>query len=379
MKEKNTKIIILLFVLLVIIIPFYESRRISIWQSQKRITKENIFSSFLVSYSNYSKRIKTDIGWDHFFNKENKFWLKLKKSPVVFIVSEEEITKANNKGSISIASLKTKKEDQNKASSPQKTKEKPLLRRLPKKTDQKSNDASFQASISQKEKITEKIIHANKAKKRFLIIGDSLVAVGGGLGETLERNLLKFNNTEIYRLGRVSSGLCRPDYFDWPLTTQSLISSYSPDLAIVVLGLNDAQAITSPNGRIIVSYLKFGTKKWKEEYKKRVVRVLEILNKKVKSIFWVGLPITRSYRFSEKLKILNSVYKETCQISENCHFIPIWQISADKNGNYTAYFLAKNGKPKLARTGDGIHFTYFGGDIISQEIIRNIKRFINLE
>ena len=55
-------------------------------------------------------------------------------------------------------------------------------------------------------------------KLRVAVVGDSLAS---GLGY-LER-VLKPSFVEVYRQGRISTGLARPDYFDWPAALSEIV------------------------------------------------------------------------------------------------------------------------------------------------------------
>ena len=64
------KIAIIIFVLVIIIVPFYESKKIIIWQSQDDGQKYNVFSSFALQYAVLSEEIKKGTGLGTFFNAE---------------------------------------------------------------------------------------------------------------------------------------------------------------------------------------------------------------------------------------------------------------------------------------------------------------------
>ena len=49
--------------------------------------------------------------------------------------------------------------------------------------------------------------------KKVLIAGDSMILEGFGFA--LERALKKFPGLSVVRAGKYSTGLSRPDYFDW--------------------------------------------------------------------------------------------------------------------------------------------------------------------
>jgi len=175
--------------------------------------------------------------------------------------------------------------------------------------------------IIKKKEEEKKELFYKEAPYKILIIGDSFIAVYGGVGDPLERELLKFKDVKVYRLGRVASGLSRPDYFNWQLTVKELIAQQNPNIVIIMLGMNDAQALTTPEGKVVVNYVKFGKDEWKNEYGKRVENLLAILKEHKILVFWVGLPIMKNKSFSDRIEILNLIYEEVPMNYKNAYFI----------------------------------------------------------
>jgi lysophospholipase L1-like esterase len=359
MEKKNANILkkipelinpgraILIFILIVLIIPFYESKRISIWTTQREGQKDTIFNSLLVSYVAEAEKIKAQTGLGDFFDAEQHFWLDFKKSPLVY---EENIVPPPPP---SIKDGESINGD--------------VITDLP---DGK------EGSPSQKEDYS---LLALGAPHRVLIIGDSFIAIGGGVGNPLERTLLGYKDLDVYRSGKVSSGLSRPDYFNWNLKAQELISQYSPNIVIVMLGSNDAQALTTPQGGVAVGYSSVGEEKWNSEYGGRVLALLDIFEQNNVTVFWVGLPIMKKEDFSNKMKNLNSIYEEEIKKYENAYYISIWDLLADEDGNYTAYLPDGEGRMKSARVSDGVHLQYFAGDLVAEEVISKMKEIMELE
>ena len=326
-------IFILIFIILTV--PFYESKRAVIWETQRPKQQNEIFSSIILAYAEKSEEIKEKYGLKDFFEKEHLFWLKIKKSPLIFgekIISEKE----------------------------EKTPEKKMI---------------------EEKKIEESEIKIEKIESpyRILILGDSFIAVYGGVGDPLERELLNYKDVEVFRLGRVSSGLSRPDYFNWNLTAKELISQYKPNVAIVMLGSNDAQALTTSEGKVVVNFVKFGKEEWIKEYQNRVLELLKIFKENDIFVFWIGFPIMRDSKYSEKINILNKIYQAEVLNHKNAKFISTWELLADEKGNYTAYLLDEKGKQKLVRVSDGIHLTFFGGKILVKEVVENMTKVMQLE
>lgn len=323
---------ILIFIFITLTVPFYESKRAVIWETQRPKQQNEIFSSIILAYAEKSEAIKEKFGLKDFFEKEHLFWLKIKKSPLVFgekIIPEKE--------------EKTPEIEEKKIEEPREE------------------------------------IQKIEGPYKISILGDSFIAVYGGVGDPLEKELLNYKDVEVFRLGRVSSGLSRPDYFNWNLTAKELISQHKPNIALVMVGSNDAQTLTDSEGKIIVGFKEFGKEKWNEEYRKRVSELIKIFEENDIFVFWIGLPIMRDSKYSEKINILNKIYEAEVLNHKNAKFISTWELLADEKGNYTAYLPDEKGKQKLVRVSDGIHLTYFGGKIIVKEIIKKMEEVATLE
>jgi len=325
----SPKAVIILFLTLILALSFYESKKVINWESNRETEqKYNIFRSSALSFASFSDNLKSKLGLNNFFEKENNFWLKIKESPLLF---QEISTFSQNE---------EKNNGNQKNSKDQEIKPEPPF--------------------------------------RILIIGDSFIAVWGGMGETLEGELIKYNNVMVKRNGEVSSGLSRPDYFDWPSEARKLVLEQKPNIVIIMLGSNDAQSFTknSDSKNIVLNY---GTKEWDSEYAQRVSDFLKIFEENHIFVFWIGLPIMKNENYSEKVRHLNSIYEKEIQDYKNAYFISTWDLFADEKGNYTDYLTDEKGRSQLARLQDGVHFSYIGGQIAVKEVIKKMGERIKLE
>jgi hypothetical protein len=357
--KKSPLLAILFFLLLLPSVIFFQSKKILLWKEKTEDEKRNFIEAMVLAGANFSEILKRKLGGEDLFAKEHLFWLKLKTSPVLF----EETEKENQE-------IKEEKL----------TREKSPIEKETQIEESKGEISPEKAEneITQSQELIPKEFQS-EGEMKILIIGDSMVAVGGGLGEMLEKELKKeFKEAKILREGKVSSGLSRPDYFNWEKRTAQLLSQFQPNIGMVVFGTNDVQALTTPEGKVVVNYLKFGQKDWDEEYAKRVDRILEILKEKEVFVFWIGLPIMKNPALSQKIAHLNSIFEKETQKFENSYFISTWSLLSDEQGNYTDYLLDEKGVRKLVRTSDGIHLQYFGGKIVSQEIIKIMKTIFHL-
>ena len=369
---------ILFFLFLLNFLVFFQSKKILLWEEKVDKEGKNVFEKMVLLSANFYEGLKEKMGLKEFFDREHFFWLNLKNSPILFA----DFNQKTREGTIP-------KETQYITITPkEQTSSEPIFTTTT-ISEQTSSETTekFPKEISRENIIpTEQDLKVKEERKEFLlekemrilVIGDSMVAVGGGLGEMLEKELKKeFPNAKILREGKVSSGLSRRDYFNWEIRLKQLISQFQPNIAILVFGLNDCQALTDTNGKVVVSYGKFGQKEWEEEYGKRVSQMIKILNENGIFVFWIGLPIVKDTSLANKLAFLNQIYEKEIKKFDNAVFIPTWCILCE-NGKYTDYLYDENGLRKLVRTSDGVHFQYFGGKIVSQAIVREIKNNLNL-
>jgi hypothetical protein len=138
----------------------------------------------------------------------------------------------------------------------------------------------------------------------------------------------------------VSSGLSRPDYFDWNSEIKKLVSEYKPNIVIAMFGANDNQNLTDKSGNFVA---KYGGQSWADGYSKRVSDMLSVFEENKVVVFWIGLPVMREKWFSEEVANLDSIYADECQKHQNAYFISTWQTLADAEGNYVSYLKDKQG------------------------------------
>src|SRR5690606_26183039 len=94
------------------------------------------------------------------------------------------------------------------------------------------------------------------------IAGDS---DAGTFGPYLERLLARTALTTTTLDYKLSSGLARPDFYDWPARFRQEIPRVDPDIVVVTFGGNDAQPI---GGNAVDSDA------WRQEYGRRVGEVM---------------------------------------------------------------------------------------------------------
>jgi hypothetical protein len=215
----------------------------------------------------------------------------------------------------------------------------------------------------------EVLVNANQgfAPKRILIVGAS--SIQEGLGTEIERQLKAFKGVEVKRFGQYSTGLCRPDYFDWPKKLKELKTEFKPDLIIAQWGENDCQGMGNLDGSF---HSKFGTDEWDKEYARRVTELVKYMETDGGHSAMIGIPIMRSKKMSQQVERLNGVTKKATEASGGL-YVDTWKITADGEGKYRGSATI-DGKEKMIRAGDGIHLSTYGAEFVAAGIIADLSK-----
>jgi uncharacterized protein len=208
-------------------------------------------------------------------------------------------------------------------------------------------------------------------KLRVVVVGDSLAQ---GIGYFAER-VFKTYFVNVIRQGRISTGLARPDYFNWQAEMQTIADRFRPDLTIVLVGENDNQALLYPNGDLEEP---IGQPGWPLGYEARVERLARTATANGGHVMWVGLPIVRDTDRWEFLKRLNEIYESVADRLPNVSYVDTWDLFAKADGGYTAYYRDGSGRVRIVRADDGIHFNSDGYTILMRQIAKAAHREFKL-
>lgn len=205
---------------------------------------------------------------------------------------------------------------------------------------------------------------------RILIVGDSTL---DAVGTSMQRDLAETGLTSSVLDFRVSSGLSRPDFFDWPAHLSQLEPQLAPEIVVVMVGANDAQAFSVDNQAV-----EFGTELWFANYRARVAALLEQLTVDGDWVVWIGQPVMRNDEFDAKMRQINQLYVEELGRFPTATFVSSRDATTDEAGQYSAYIVDGNGAPQQIRQNDGIHLTSAGGDRLSPLVIATINEIAPL-
>ena len=199
------------------------------------------------------------------------------------------------------------------------------------------------------------------------IAGDSMMGLPGMALTNLSNKTRLIKPKLDYH---ISTGLCRPDFFNWPAQIQQQVKGFDPGAAAVMFGANDNQALQTSSGKIH----QFGSDGWKKEYRKRVEDVIGLLFQGgVRRVYWIGQPVMPETSFNNQVRLMNDIYSSVAEKTFGVEYIDAYALLS-KNGAYSQYLPGADGKTVQAREQDGEHLTYAGGQIIATAVLDAIKK-----
>jgi hypothetical protein len=209
------------------------------------------------------------------------------------------------------------------------------------------------------------------APLRLWVGGDSMSQV---LGESVSRLAGAFEIVDTEQDSRVSTGLSRPDYFDWPAHLDEVLQHSDPDVVVVMFGANDAQGLEADDG-----VHGFGEPGWVREYRRRVAGTMELLTADPdRLVVWVGQPSARDAEFGDRMRRINEIYAAEAEGRPNLVFVDTWTMFNDAQGGFTDVLPNASGDLVDMRQGDGFHFTVPGGDRLAVAALREVTSRFDL-
>lgn len=191
---------------------------------------------------------------------------------------------------------------------------------------------------------------------RVLILGDSMIA--GAFGLFLQRALHRRMGAAVERKGKSSSGLARPDFYDWLEIGPPLADSFAPDATVVMFGGNDCQSLRTGVDKD-AGWIPWGKPKWEQDYRRRIREFCDRVAPVGTQLFWIGMPVMGHERLHGRVKWINTVFLDEMNQRAQSEFVDIWKVLANRRGQYTDRVKVK-GKLTRVRAGDGIHLTVKG-------------------
>jgi hypothetical protein len=206
---------------------------------------------------------------------------------------------------------------------------------------------------------------------KVLIVGDS---DAGTFGPYLEQLLdgTQIVDTELDY--KVSSGLARPDFYDWPTELREKLPAADPDIVIVTFGGNDAQGLSVANGEFIIGDPVANEAEWTVEYSKRAGDVMDYLLEDGRTVIWVGIPNDDNPEVTARMSVQDQAAKAAAAERPEVVFIDTWTRFSGRDGGWAEFVIdPRDGEGKDVRAGDGFHLNTTGAEILALDIAQAVR------
>jgi hypothetical protein len=213
---------------------------------------------------------------------------------------------------------------------------------------------------------TPDITHPTAADPlRVLVLGDSL---GIDMGGPLQNDLANTGVVQATLDARESTGLTRPDYFNWPAELSSDLPKARPQVVVVMIGANDPQDFPGPPD------VPFTSPQWNVLYAQRVSAFMRLAQSDGATVIWVGMPPMQNPQLSAKMSDIDAVDQQQAALTKPpVHYLSTWTLLGTAQGTYTPFITNGAGQVVNVRTPDGIHLTPAGGEVISQTVLNYLR------
>jgi hypothetical protein len=203
---------------------------------------------------------------------------------------------------------------------------------------------------------------------RVLLIGDSNFF--GPLGHTL-RKAFAARGYHVKIRGKPSSGLARPEFFDWFQEARRLIDEVRPDLVIAMLGANDVQRITWPRLGDRIQWSEESL--WRRAYAGRYREFARFLASRVDEVVLLS-PTNRGWDNARAaVTRVREMQQRAVRGLERVHWVDMFPLSSNPDGTWLRFGEALSGKRVWYRQPDRIHLTKAGGKLVGTRVLETLS------
>ncbi len=208
---------------------------------------------------------------------------------------------------------------------------------------------------------------------RFWVGGDSITETFGTSMQQVVASTGVMTPTLDYR---VSTGLARPDYFNWPEHLVNDVLPSDPQVMVIMFGANDGQGMEGTDGTV---YSR-GSPEWLDEYRRRVAATMDLLEdpENHRLVIWVGPPVMRPGSGVHEMDQLNYIFWSEARSRPWIQYFDSWPFFADANMQYVSDAPNADGVSRGLRQKDGVHLSTVGGNRLSWAVLARIGQYVDL-
>ena len=199
---------------------------------------------------------------------------------------------------------------------------------------------------------------------RVLVIGDALA---GGLGSGLSRILENDIQYDVAFRVNESSGIARPELYDWASAIPSIVEGKNYDAAVLLMGTNDRRDILLND-----QTFPFQSEPWSKAYRINTDKLLDVLKANGLQVYWAGLPPMGDPQYDKDMKFVTAIHKERTEAKGEV-FVDLYQPLIGADGAYTDRGADDTGEVRRLRSRDGVTFYKQGNNRLGQIVLGAIK------
>ena len=169
----------------------------------------------------------------------------------------------------------------------------------------------------------------------------------------------------------MSSGLARPDFYNWPEALATALPEVNPQIVVATFGGNDSQGLSAFQDELqfVIGDPLDNEAEWTAEYTKRAGDVMDQLTEGGRTLIWVGIPNDDNPEVTRKLAIQDQAAKAAAAARPDVVFIDTWNRFSGRDGNWAEFVIdPRDGEGKDVRADDGFHLNTVGAEILALDI-----------
>ena len=201
------------------------------------------------------------------------------------------------------------------------------------------------------------------------VLGDLLA---GGLYAGMERVTVGDREIKVRGRFKEDSGIARPEFYDWNDAIPKILESNKVDIAVILIGTNDAQAMTDG-----VERLEFGTPQWTALYSREVDRLINTVKQGGAAVYWVSLPPMAAPSYNASISQIAEIQKRQAEAA-SVRYIDVRGQLTEPDGKMMVRGPDDTGDMRKLRDNDGIRFMKVGNNKLGKMVLDVLRAEINL-
>ncbi len=214
----------------------------------------------------------------------------------------------------------------------------------------------------------EKLVNSCPVTCRVMLMGDSLMEDFGVYFYRLNKAR---HGLQMILLAKFSTGLCRPDYFNWFELFPQTVAEKQPHIVLFMMGANDGQPVWYSREKIVQTK---PAEQWKNAYGERVGTLLADARNARTLPLWVGMPVMGG-KYAALLAQTETATREACA-KRGVPYVDNRALLADANGKYQSFMKNEAGKLVRIRRKDLDHMTPEGNRILLQAAMPDFEQLL---